>query len=150
MGDDKLDSQLILFPCVYFGLATFYSSFEIYLLGNYEPKDGRWGSFQISLAIWGFMTLLASLSYWICLECLEAKLQEPRGRRLTLITTLSSSLSWVILLTFFIFEPGIASSSILLYLLFWAAAVCLPPALIGVSLVKINQSHFTAHPPIQR
>ena len=42
MDHDEQDIELIplLFPCVYFGLAAFYSLFDIYALGNYEPKAG--------------------------------------------------------------------------------------------------------------
>jgi hypothetical protein len=53
MNDDKLNFWLILwlFPLAYFAAAAFYSYYEIYELGHYEPKSGQWGSFQISLAI---------------------------------------------------------------------------------------------------
>ena len=73
MDHDELKFGLItlLFPCVYFGLAAFYSYYGIYVLGNYEPKFGQWRSFQISLAIIGFLTLLASLSYWIGLDMVK-------------------------------------------------------------------------------
>jgi hypothetical protein len=36
----KFGHITLLFPCVYFGLAAFYSLFDIYALGNYEPKAG--------------------------------------------------------------------------------------------------------------
>jgi hypothetical protein len=148
--DDEKKFWLILylFPCVYFGIAAFYSCFDIYVLGNYEPKDGQWGSFKISLAIFGFMTLLASLSYCIGLAWLKTKAQQLPRPRLALITVLSALLSWVVLQTVDIIGPRIAS--ILLYLLFLAISVCLFPALIGVSLVKIHQSCFAAHPSTQR
>src|SRR5215831_10972922 len=90
----------LLFPCIYFGLAAFYSYFDIYVLGNYEPKDGQWGSFQISLWIFGFMTLLASASYWMSLDCLKNPPQRLPRLRLASITVLSALLSWVVLLTF--------------------------------------------------
>jgi hypothetical protein len=42
MNHDEQDIERIplLFPCVYFGLAAFYTLFDIYALGNYEPKAG--------------------------------------------------------------------------------------------------------------
>ncbi|MGE0128700.1 MAG: hypothetical protein AB7U82_11530 [Blastocatellales bacterium] len=142
MNHDKLNFWLILllFPCVYFGLAAFYTYYEIYVRGNYERKDGQLNSFLISLAIYGFMTLLASLSYWISLAWLKTEPQQLPRPRLALITVLSALLSLVVLQTVFIIAPGIAS--VLLYLLFWAASVCLIPALIGVSLVTIHQICF--------
>jgi hypothetical protein len=149
MNHDELKFGLIplLFPCIYFGLAAFYSYFDIYVLGNYEPKDGQWGSFQISLWIFGFMTLLASLSYWISLDCLKTMPQRLSHLRLALITVLSALLCWVVLLTFVIIQPHIVS--ILFYLLFLAVSVCLFPALIGVSLVKLHIRWFPAHPSTQ-
>jgi hypothetical protein len=147
MNHDELKFGLIrlLFPSLYFGLSAFYSCFDIYVLGNYEPKDGQWGSFQISLGIFGFMTLLASLSYWMSLDCLKTAPQRLPRLRLASITVLSSLLSWVVLLTFVIIQPHIAP--MLFYLLFLAASVCLFPALIGVWLVKVHLRWYAAHPP---
>src|SRR5262245_17215852 len=145
----------LLFPCIYFGLAAFYSLFDIYVLGNYEPKDGQWGSFQISLWIFGFMTLLASLSYWISLDCLKTAPQRLSHSRHALITVSSALLSWVVLLAYVIIQRHMASilfnmASILFVLLFLPVSVCLFPALIGVWLVKIYQRWFAAHPSTQR
>ena len=54
MNHDELEFGLItlLFPSIYFGLSAFYSCFDIYVLGNYEPKDGQWGHFKF---LWGFL-----------------------------------------------------------------------------------------------
>jgi hypothetical protein len=43
MNRDEQKSEIIpyLFPCIYFGLAAFYSCFDIYALGNYEQKHGQ-------------------------------------------------------------------------------------------------------------
>jgi len=127
MNHDELKFGLIrlLFPSIYFGLSAFYSCFDIYALGNYEPKDGQWGSFQISLGIFGFMTVLASLSYWMSLDCLKTAPQRLPRLRLASITVLSSLLSWVVLLTFGIIQPYIAIASMLFYFLYLAASVCL-------------------------
>src|SRR5262245_4542959 len=137
-----------LFPCIYFGLAAFYSLFDIYALGNYEPKDGQWNSFKISLAIFGFMTFLATSSYWIGLACLNDAPQRLPRQRLTSITVLSAFLSWVVLLTFVFIQPYIAS--ILFYLLFLAASFCLFPAVIGVWLVKTHLRWYAAYPAAQQ
>jgi len=143
MNHDKLKFWLVLllFPCVYVGFAAFYAYCDIYVLGHYEPKSGQWGSFQISLAIFGFMTLLASLGYWIGLAWLKTEPQQLPRPRLALITVLSALLSWVVLLAFMII--GISP------LLLWLLCVWLFPALLGVSLVKIRQSHFADHQSIQ-
>ena len=131
---------LLLFPCVYFGLAAFYSYYGIYVLGHYEPTIlGQWGSFQISLAFIGFLTLLASLSYWIGLARLKTVPQQLSGPRLTLITLSSALLSGVVFLTFDIVKADTSP------MLFGFVCVCLCPALIGVSLVKIHQRWFAAH-----
>jgi hypothetical protein len=150
MNHDERDIELItlLFPCVYFGLAAFSSLFDIYALGNYEPKDGQWGSFKISLAIYGFMTFLASLSYGISMACLKTAPQRLPRQRLASITVLSAFLSWVVLLTFVIIQPQL--SSILFYFLFLAASVCLFPAVIGVWLVKTHLRWYAVHPPTQQ
>jgi hypothetical protein len=136
-----------LFPFVYYGLSVSYSCFNIYVLGDYEPKDGQWGSFKFYLALFGFMTFLASPSYLIGLACLKTVPQQLPRPRLALITVLSALLSWVVLLTFWIVEPDI---ELTLFLLFWFGCVCIFPALIVVSLVKIHQSCFAAHPSNQR
>jgi hypothetical protein len=52
-----------------------------------------------------------------------------------------------VLLTFVIIQPHIVS--ILFYLLFLAVSVCLFPALITVSLVKLHLRWFAAHPSTQ-
>jgi hypothetical protein len=150
MNHDEQDIEFItlLFPCVYFGLAAFYSLFDIYVLGNYEPKDGQWGSFQISLAIYGFVTFLASMSYSIGIACLKTAPQRLPRQRLTSITVLSALLSLVALLTFGFIQPHI--SSMLFYFLFLAGSVCLFPPLIGVWLVKIHLRWYAAHPSNQR
>src|SRR5262245_66624278 len=101
MNHNELKFGLItlLFPCVYFGLAAFYSCFDIYVLGHYEPTTlGQWGSFQISLAFIGFLTLPASLSYWIGLAWLKTVAQQLSGPRRALITISSALLSGAILL----------------------------------------------------
>src|SRR5262245_42577218 len=87
------------FRCIYCRLPALYSLFDLHALGNYEPKDGQWNSFKISLAIFGFMTFLASSSYWIGLACLKNAPQRLPRQRLTSITVLSAFLSWVVLLT---------------------------------------------------
>ena len=150
MDHDEQDFEFttLLFPCVYFGLAAFYSLFEIYALGNYEPKDGQWGSFQISLAIYGFMTFLASISYSIGMVCLKNAYQRLPHTRFASITVVSALLSLVALLTFGFIEPHIAS--MLFYFLFLAGSVCLFPPLIGVWLVKIHLRWYAAHPSTQR
>src|SRR5262245_52213030 len=130
MNHDELKFGHItpLFPCIYFGLAALYSFFNIYALGNYEPIDGQWGSFQIYLVIYGFMTSLASSSYLIGLAYLKTAPQRLPRPRLASITVLSALLSWVMLLTFGIIQSHIAS--MLFHFLFLAASVCLFPALI--------------------
>ena len=147
---DELKFGLIplLFPCVYFGLAAFYSLFDIYALGNYEPKDGQWGSFKFSLAILGFMTFLATSSYWISLDYLKTAPQQLPRTRFASITVLSAFLSWVVLLAFVIIQPHIGA--MLFYFLFLVISFCLFPALIGAWLVKIHQRWYAAHPPTQR
>lgn len=142
MNHDEQKSGLIplLFPCIYFGLAAFYFLFDVFVLGNYEPKDGQWGSFKISLAILGFMTLLASGSYCIGQACLKTALQRLSHSRLALITVLSALLSVAVMLALIIVEADTAP------MLFWFGGVCLCPALIGVSLVKIHQRWYAAHP----
>jgi hypothetical protein len=142
-GEQDIERIALLFPCVYFGLAAFYSLFDIYALGNYEPKDGQWGSFKISLAIYGFMTFLATSSYWIGIACLKTAPQGLPRQRFASITVLSALLSWVVLLISGIIAPHIAS--MLFYFLFLAASVCLFPALIGVWLVKIHLRWYAAH-----
>lgn len=151
MNHDELQSEpvMLLFPCVYFGLAAFYSYYGIYMLGHYEPTIlGQLGSFQISLAIIWFLTLLASLSFWISLVWLKTVPPQLPRSRLALITVLSALLSWVVLLTSVIIEPHI--TSILFDFLFLAASVCLFPALVGVWLVKIHQRWYAAHPSAQQ
>jgi len=136
---------LLLFPCVYFGLAAFYSYYGIYVLGHYEPTIlGQWGSFQISLAFIGFLTLLASLSYWIALVRLKTAPQQLSGPRLALITLSSALLSGAVFLTFDIVKADTSP------MLFGFVCVCLCPALIGVSMVKIHQRWFAAHPSTQQ
>jgi hypothetical protein len=147
MNDDKPNFWLILllFPCVYFGLAAFYSYYGIYVLGHYEPTIlGQWGSFQISLAFLGFLTLLASLSFWISLARLKTVPQQLPSPRLALITLSSALLSGTVLLAFDIVKADISP------MLFGFVCVCLCPALIGVSLVKIHQRWFAAHPSTQQ
>jgi|SRR5262245_3362389 len=136
---------LQLFPCVYFGLAAFYSYYGIYVLGHYEPTTlGQWGSFQISLAFIGFLTLLASLSYWISLALLKTVPQQLSRPRLALITLSSALLSGAVLLAFDFVEADTSP------MLFGFVCVCICPALIGVSLVKIHQKWFAAHPSTQQ
>jgi len=147
MGHDELEFGHItlLFPCVYFGLAAFYSYYGIYVLGHYEStKLGQWGSFQISLAFIGFLTLLASLSYWISLAWVKTAPQQLSRPRLALITLSSALLSGAVLLAFDIVEADTSP------MLFGFVCVCLCPALIGVSLVKIHQRWFAAHPSTQQ
>jgi hypothetical protein len=133
---------LLVFPCVYYGLAAFYSYYGIYVLGHYEPNVlGQWGSFQISLAFIGFLTLLASLSFWISLALLKTAPQQLSSPRLALITLSSALLSGAVMLVFD-FDIVKANTS---PMLFWFGGVCLCPALIGVSLVKIHQRWFAAH-----
>ncbi len=147
MNHDKPNFWLILllFPCVYYGLAAFYSYYGIYVLGHYEPTIlGQWGSFQISLAFIGFLTLLASLSYWIGLGRLKTVPQQLSGPGLALITLSSALLSVAVLMAFDI----VGSDA--LPVLFGFVCVCLCPALIGVLLVKIHQSCFAARPSTQR
>src|SRR5262245_37890396 len=147
MNHNELKFGLItlLFPCVYFGLSAFYSCFDIYVLGNYEPTIlGQWGSFQISLAFIGFLTLLASLSYWIGLVRLKTVPQQLSGPRLALITLSSALQSGAVFLTFDIVKADTSP------MLFGFVCVCLCPALIGVSMVKIHQRCFAAHPSTQQ
>jgi len=147
MNHDKPNFWLILllFPCVYFGLAAFYSYYGIYALGHYEPTIlGQWGSFQISLAFIGFLTLLASLSFWISLARLKTAPQQSSGPRLALITLSTGLLSGAVFLAFDIVKADTSP------MLFGFVCVCLCPALIGVSLVKIHQRWFAAHPSTQQ
>ena len=146
MDHDELKFGLIrlLFPCVYFGLAAFYSYYGIYVLGYYQPKFGQWRSFQISLAFIGFLTLLASLSYWIGLTWLKTVPKQLSRPRLTLITLSSALLSGAVLLAFDIVEADTSP------MLFGFVCVCICPALIGVSLIKIHQRWYAAHPSTQQ
>jgi len=147
MNHDKPNFWLILllFPCVYYGLAAFYFYYDIYMLGHYEPHIlGQLGSFQISLLFIGFLTLLASLSYWIGLARLKTVPQQLSDPRLALITITSALLSLAVFLALDIVIPGASP------MLFGFVCVCLCPALIGVSLVKIHQRWFGAHPSTQQ
>ena len=139
MNHDEQKSDIIplLFPCIYFGLAAFYSLFDIYVLGNYERKHGQWNFFKITLAIMGVMTILTSTSYLIGLACLKTTPERMPPPRIALITVLSALLSWVVLKIFDTIQPDVGLE---LHLLFLAVVVFLFPALIGVWLVKIHQS----------
>jgi hypothetical protein len=145
MNYDKLKFWLILllFPLVYLGIAILYVYYDIYVIGRYEPKSGRWGSFPISLAAYGFTTCQASLGYWIGLAWLKTEPQQLPRPRLALITVLSAALSLAVFLAIMIIEPGMP-------VLLWFGSVCLIPALFGVSLIKIHQSRFTNHQSTQR
>ncbi len=146
MNRDKLKFWLVLllFPLVYFGVAASYSYYDIYELGHYERKSGRWGSFQISLAVFGFMTLMASVGYWIGLAWLKSEPQQLPRLSLALISVLSALLSWVVMRTFIDIEFNIPPE------LLWLVCVWLFPALLGVILVKIHRICFVGHRSIQR
>jgi len=150
MNQDKLDNWNIiaLFPFVYFGLLASYSLFHIFALGDYEGKDGQWGSFKIELWIHGFATFMAFISYFIGLGLVKTAVWRLSRQRLASITVLSALLSWVALVTFVIIRHHIAS--MLFYFLFLAGSVCLFPALIGVWLVKTHQRWYAAHPSAQQ
>jgi hypothetical protein len=149
MNHDKQKSGFIplLFPCIYFGLAAFYSLFDIYVLGNYERKHGQWNFFKITLAIMGLNTFLASASYWIGQDLLKTAPQQLPRPRIALITVLSALLSRAVLQIFETIKPDFGLE---VNLILWAATVFLLPALIGVWLVKIHQSWFAGHSSNQK
>jgi hypothetical protein len=135
--EQKSDVIPLLFPFIYFGIAAFYSLFDIYALGNYERKHGQWNFFKITLMIMGFMTILTSKSYLIGLACLKTTPEQLPPPRIAFITVLSALLSWVVLKIFDTIQPDLGLE---LHLLFLAVVVFLFPALIGVWLVKMHQS----------
>jgi hypothetical protein len=148
MNPDKSDNRniLSLFPFVYYGLLASYSFFHIFALGNYERKDGQWGSFKIELLIQGLATLAAFPSYFIGLGLVKTAVQRLSRKTLALITTASAFLSGVVLIVIEI----IASYTWSVHLGVYGAGIFLIPALFGVSLVKIGQTRSAGRQPIQR
>lgn len=134
---------LLLFPFVYCGLAASYSYYDIFALGHYEPKFGQWGSFQLELAFDGFAACVAFIFYLIGLNLLKTAAQQLPRRRLALITVTSAFLSWAVFFAIVIIEPYILAE------LFWLVGLCLIPAILGVSSVKIGQGRLAGHQSIQ-
>src|SRR5262245_31460352 len=98
MNSDKPDTWgiLSLFPLVYYGLAVSYSFFHIFALGDYEPKDGQWGSFKVYLLIDGIVTLFAFMGYLIGAGLLKTAVQQFPRRTLYLLMTASAFLSYIV------------------------------------------------------
>jgi hypothetical protein len=150
MNHDKLDNWNIiaLFPCVYYGLLASYSFFHIFALGDYEGKDGQWGSFKIELWIQGFATLMAFMSYFIGLGLVKKAVWRLSRQKLALITTTSAFLSGVVLIVIEIIESYTWSAHIVLGV--YLGGLLLIPALLGVSLVKTGQVCSARSQSIQR
>ena len=150
MNPDKSDSWgiLSLFPLVYYGLAASYSFCRIFALGDYEPKDGQWGSFQIELLILGFTTFLAFMGYLIGLGLIKTAVQRLSRKTLYLIMTTSAFLSVVVYIVIGIIDSYVLSVRI--YLGVCGGGLLLIPALLGASLVKISQICLARRQSIQR
>ena len=150
MNHDKLDNWNIiaLFPFVYYGLLASYSFFHIFALGDYEGKDGQWGSFKIELWIDCFATFMAFMSYFIGLGLEKIAVWRLSRQKLALITTTSAFLSGVVLIVIEIIEPYTWSA--LIDLSVYLGGLLLIPALIGVSLVKTGQVCSARRQSIQR
>jgi hypothetical protein len=148
MNSDKLDNWgvIALFPFVHFGLLASYSFFHIFALGNYEQKDGQWGSLEIELLIQGVMTFVASGSYVIGMALLIKVVQRLSRQTLALTTTTSAFLSGVVLIVIEIIDSYTWPVDLGVY-----GAYLFPiPALFGISLVKIGQVYLASRQPIQR
>ena len=155
MNQDKLDNRNIiaLFPFVYFGLLASYSLFHIFALGDYEGKDGQWGSFKIELWISGFATFIAFMSYFIGLGLVKTAVWRLSRQKLALITTTSAFLSVVVSIMIDRIIDRILDSYIapvVIVLGVNIGGLLLIPALIGVSLVKIHQRWYAAHSSTQQ
>jgi len=139
MNHDKLDNWNIiaLFPCVYYGLLASYSFFHIFALGEYEGKDGQWGSFKIELWIHCFATSMAFMSYFIGLGLVKKAVWRLSRQKLALITMTSAFLSGVVLIVIDIIEHY--TWSVRIDLPVYLGCLLLIPALIGVSLVKTSR-----------
>ena len=148
MNHDKLDNWNIisLFPFVYYGLLASYSLFHIFALGDYEGKDGQWGSFKMELWIHCFATFMAFMSYFIGLGLVKTAVWRLSRQTLALITTTSAFLSGVVLIVIAIIESYTWSVDFRVHL----GGLFLIPALIGVSLVKIGQACSAHRQSIQR
>src|SRR2546422_715496 len=134
MSHDKLDNWNIiaLFPFVHYGLLASYSLFHIFALGDYEPKDGQWGSFKIELWIQGFATCVAFMSYFIGLGLVKTAVWRLSRQKLGLITITSAFLSGVVMIVIEIIDSYTWSVDLRVDL----GSLFLIPALLGVSLVK--------------
>ncbi|MGH9937979.1 MAG: hypothetical protein ACREAM_17165 [Blastocatellia bacterium] len=155
MNPDKSDNWgiLSLFPFVYYGLAASYSCLRIFALGDYERKDGQWGSFQIELWIHGFATCLAFMSYLIGLGLVKTVVQRLSRQTLALIMTTSAFLSVVVFIVTDRIIDKITDSYIVPVLIVLGVnlgVLLLIPALLGVSLVKIGQVCLARRQSIQR
>jgi len=150
MNPDKSDSWgiLSLFPLVYYGLAASYSFCRIFALGDYEPKDGQWGSFQIELLIHGFATFLTFMSYLIGLGLVKTAVERLSRQTLALIMTTSAFLSVVVYIVIGIIDSYVLSVRI--YLGVCGGGLLLIPALLGASLVKISQICLAHRQSIQQ
>jgi len=155
MNPDKSDSWgiLSLFPLVYYGLAASYSFCRIFALGDYEPKDGQWGSFQIELLILGFTTFLAFMGYLIGLGLIKTAVQRLSRKTLYLIMTTSAFLSLVVFIVIDRIIDRIIDSYIVPVVIALGVnfgSLLLIPALLGASLVKISQICLARRQSIQR
>jgi hypothetical protein len=146
MNHDKLKFWLILFlfPIVYYGIAVSYSYYGIFALGHYEPKFGQWITFQIAATFDGYVACIAFIFYLIGLRLLKTASHQLPRPRLALITVTSAFLSFAVLLAMEVIGPNIFPD------LFNLVVLCLSPAILGVSLVKIGQCRLASHQPIQR
>jgi membrane protein DedA with SNARE-associated domain len=150
MNSDKSDNWgvIALFPFVYFGLLASYSFFHTFALGEYERKDGQWGSLQIELLIGGVATFMAFMGYLIGVSLVKTGVQRLSRPKFALITAASAFLSVAVLFLIGLIESYTWSVSIDLGVR--GASLFLPPALICVSLVKMGQVCSAGHQPIQR
>jgi len=155
MSHDRLNNWnfIALFPFVYYGLLASYSFFHIFALGDYEGKDGQWGSFKIELWINGFATAMAFMSYFIGLGLAKTTVWRLSRQTLALITMTTAFLSIVVSIVIDRIINRILDSytaPVHIVLGVPLGGLLLIPALLGVSLVKISQVCSARRQSIQR
>ena len=89
----QLFVALIAFPVALFVLGTLWSAVNVYLLGNWDAKFGPWGSFQLSVLIFGCYTAFAFVGNGFTILILRQRLWRWSIRRLIGLASVSAVVS---------------------------------------------------------
>jgi len=87
----KIATAILGFPAALLGLGVAWSMVDIFALGNWDGKFGRWGTFELTLSFLAYLTVAAAVGNALLVLLVYRRLRTWTARRIIAASALGAA-----------------------------------------------------------